>query len=216
MMIQILSTFVFLCGFLLILLLCETLHKKWGVSAEYTRKIGHAASSIASIALVYLVDSHWYVLALGILLFFLLYIGKRKKLFISIDGVSRETEGSYLLPVAIYLMFLFAELTSSRLVFILPVLILGISDTLAGLANGWMRNGSTKSGKTFYGSAAFFISAMLISWITLHLFGYNLNMQIRTALALAVVSTIAEFFSYKGFDNLTVPLASGLVLWIFL
>ncbi|MFO7723107.1 MAG: hypothetical protein R6V49_07785 [Bacteroidales bacterium] len=216
MMIQIVYTSLFLCGFLLILWACETLHKRWGVRAEYTRKTGHAASSIASIALIFLIDSHWYVLVLGILLFFLLYTGKRKNLFKSIDGVPRKTSGSYLLPVAIYLMFLFAELASSRLIFILPLLILGISDTLAGLANGWIRSDSPKSGKTLYGSAAFFISAMLISWITLHLSGYNLNMQIRTTLALALISTIAERYSHKGFDNLTVPLASGIVLWIFL
>jgi phytol kinase len=224
MNVQILYIFLFISGFLLILLMCEMLHKRADIRAEYTRKIGHTASTLASITLIYIFESHWYILVMSFLLFLLLFIGREKSLFHSIDGVPRKTSGSYLLPVSVYIMFLFAEVVSERLVFILPLLILGISDTIAGLSNGWHKPAQPDgispvekiSGKTIRGSVVFFISALLISWITLSLTGPGAPGLLIAGLAVALGATIAERFSHRGWDNITVPLVSGLILLLFI
>lgn len=60
------------------------------------------------------------------------FIGKYRNAFKSIDSVKRKTGGSYLLPVSICILFYFSNTQSNTLIFVLPLLILGISDPLAG------------------------------------------------------------------------------------
>ena len=78
---QLLLTILFFLGFLIILIICELLHNRFGVNPEYTRKIGHVTVTLISLAFVFLFNSHWYILLLGLASFILLYFGKEKDLF---------------------------------------------------------------------------------------------------------------------------------------
>ena len=179
-------------------------------------------SCLSSLMLIFTITSHWYILFLGSLFFFTLFIGKRQGYFKSIDSVSRKTLGSYILPVAIYLVFYLSNSWHSLLIFVLPILILGLSDPLAGLSGVYYKS-STRNitllrydfEKTVLGSFVFFLSALLISAVTLFSFGFELQKVIFFSMVMAVSTTIVELISPFGLDNLSVPVfAAVLLIWM--
>lgn len=219
MMNQILYTIGFVSAFFGIIKFCEVLYKTFGVNPEITRKIAHILASISTLSFIFLFNSHWYVLLLAIIFFNVLLWGKKLKLFDSIENVNRQTAGSYLLPVSIYLLFFIAEKQQQNLYFILPLLILGISDPLAGSFSiinskklSFVKFGGFYLQKTYVGSLIFFISTFLIIF---SIFAYS-NIAITNpffySIIFAFIITITELFSSKGLDNLTIPLVSLVLL----
>ncbi len=209
-------------GLLLILGLSEYLYKSKQVGSEYTRKIAHILGSLSSLIFVYIFDSYWYVVGIGVFFFVLLFFGKRKNMFNSIDAVQRRTSGSFLLPIAISGLFISAKILDNDLFFVLPVLILGISDPLAGILGIYFQKrtsnirlfGHTLQ-KTCLGSTAFFLSALLLSIIVLTIQGLPFAQAVIFAGIIAISSTFVEMISTKGFDNILVP-ATVLVLLVML
>jgi dolichol kinase len=71
--------------------------------------------------------------------------------------------------------------------------------------------------KTWLGSLSFFVSCFIISLIALYFNLEQINLRIFTiAFTVAIVSTLAEMLSWKGSDNLFIPLSVLLVLVILL
>lgn len=220
---QIYLLLLYIFAFLVILGLSELLHKKMKISAEYTRKISHFTSALTSLSFVYAFQSHWFVLVLAIFSFFLLYIGKLKNAFKSIENVSRPTLGSYLLPVGIYISFAISDFSNNRILFILPILILAISDTAAGIIGIlYQEKGRNISvfgrtpGKTFAGTFTFLISTLIISYATFMAFGYDFPKILILTICISVATTITEFVSPYGSDNLTIPIVGSFILAIVL
>ncbi|RLD54524.1 MAG: hypothetical protein DRJ05_14490 [Bacteroidetes bacterium] len=216
---QIITTVLFLIGFVAIIVLTEYLHKRFSLNPEHTRKIAHVMASLSSLVFVYAFDSYWYVFIIGFIFFVTLLVGKYNNAFKSIDSVKRKTSGSYLLPISICVLFYFSNTQGNNLIFVLPLLILGISDPLAATF-GMMYRANTRKiiilnytfDKTVLGSMVFFISTLFISIITLHLFGYQTREVFIISLAIAVANTLIELVSSKGIDNLSVPLMTMAIL----
>ncbi len=219
---QVLITILFMTGFGGIIFMSEFAHKHFEINPEYTRKMAHMLSCLSSLMLIFTITSHWYILFLGALFFLTLFIGKRQGFFNSIDSVSRKTMGSYILPVAIYLVFYLSNASHSLLVFVLPVLILGLSDPLAGLSGVYYKSRtrniillSYDFEKTVLGSLVFFSSALVISAMTLYSFNFELHEIVEFSFSIAVLTTLVELVSPYGLDNLSVPLfAAVLLIWI--
>lgn len=212
----------FICFFLLLLVVTEYLLKEMKVKPEYTRKIGHFVSTISTLPFPLLFHDQAPVLILAGASFLLL-LGSflSKKYLRSIHDIERFSAGSFLLPVAIYLVFLFAEVGDTPGWFYLPILVLAISDPLAGIAGTMFREKtrpvrifSWNLKKTYLGSAAFLLSSLLICLLFLTLMTeLPLVDVILYALILSLVSTLVELLSVYGFDNLLVPLSlSGLLM----
>jgi dolichol kinase len=157
-------------------------------------------------------------LFLGIALSLLLYLGKRYNSFNSIDSVERKTSGSFLLPISISILFILSKVGENDLYFVLPILILGISDPLAGM----MGNFSNKKivfmkkefDKTYLGSLVFFLSSFIIVIIVLSYYSYEVINLILISILISILATLTEFLSSKGFDNLFVPHVVLLILYI--
>ena len=62
--------------------------------AEWTRKLVHVGGGLVSLALPWLVRSHWTVLALGALLGAVLFGTRKLGLLPSVHGVERRSEGA--------------------------------------------------------------------------------------------------------------------------
>jgi dolichol kinase len=219
---QLIFTILFLIGFITILFFAEFLYKKIEVKSEYTRKFAHVFATLSSLSFVLIFQSHWYVLFLGLTFFFILYIGKKNNKFKSIDSVERKTGGSYLLPIAIYIMFYISDIFDTTLYFILPILILGISDPLAGIFGTHFKQktrnikiGKYLFNKTIIGSTAFFISTFLLTLITLYFFGFSIQNILILAILISLIDTFVEIISSKGIDNITVPLITFLTLFLY-
>ncbi len=203
-----------MAGLLVILGFSEYLYRKRKISTEYTRKIAHILGSLSSLIFIYIFDSYWYVVGIGIFFFLILFFGKHQKAFNSIDAVKRKTSGSFLLPIAIGGLFVAAKIEGNNLLYVLPVLILGISDPLAGIIGTYFHKKTNNIQlwgkplqKTYLGSMAFFSSATLLSVWALSLHGLFFAQAAAYAIIIATLSTFIEMISTNGFDNILVPFA---------
>ncbi|MFO7923162.1 MAG: hypothetical protein R6U58_05680 [Bacteroidales bacterium] len=221
---QIALALIFLIAFSLLLIFNEMVYRRLGLKGEITRKFAHFTATLSTITFPFLFDDHWYVLALAIIFFILLFISRNTSHLKSIHDIERISVGSYLLPVSIYLTFLISQLLNNSFLFILPILVLAICDPLAGILginlqeyNHKIRIFNMTLEKTWLGSLAFFVSCFIISIIALYFYEMSFDLKIfLIALAVAVAGTITEMLSWKGLDNLIIPMSVLLVLVLFL
>jgi len=141
-------------------------------------------------------------------------------LFRSIEEVERKTLGSVLFPISVTILFISSKENANNLYYILPVLILSLSDPIASIIGIKYNKTSEivflkhKFNKTYIGSFAFFLSALVISIVVLSFYSFAITHIILISAIIAFVATIVELLSSKGFDNLTVPLFVLLILYL--
>ena len=221
MIIQITYTFLLLLGLSGILYLTEYLHSFLLIDREYTRKIAHVLASLSSFIFLLKGISPGSVIFIALFFSFLLFLGKRKGYFTSIDTIRGETIGSIVLPISILLIYMVFNHYQKTIYFILPLLILAFSDPIAWLT-GTLYKHRTKQiilfsyviRKTYIGSAAFFISAYFISLATLWAFNYPFIAIVYLPLLIAVADTLIELLSPYGTDNLSVPIVTLVMLML--
>ena len=221
---QIALTVLFLFAISFLLVFNEMVYRRLSLKGEITRKFAHFTATLSTITFPYLFDSHWYVLVLAVVFFILLFISRNRTYLKSIHDIDRESLGSYLLPVAIYLTFLVSELLDNQFLFILPILVLAISDPVAGILginfqqhNHKIKLFNWKLNKTWLGSFSFFVSCLIISIIALYFNQHSFTLKsFWLAVVVAIVSTLAEMLSWRGTDNLVIPMSVLLVLVIML
>ena len=210
---QLLYCFLFFLCFILILVFCEFLYKK-GFQVEHTRKLSHSLSTLLCLSVPVCFSSHWYALLFVIGSSLVLYIGKRKQLLHSIHSVGRKTYGAYLLPVSIGIVYYLSIWLQNNLFFVLPVVVLAISDPLACYLGQMYKSKILKSGKTVIGTLTFFLSTLVISSSIL----LYQSTDIKTAgiaLGVSVIVSGVELISPNGSDNLTIPLSMIALLVLF-
>jgi len=213
MNLQLLYCFLFFLCFILILVSCEFLHKR-GLQVEYTRKLAHSLSTLLCLSVPVFFSSHCYALLFVIGSFFILYIGNKKQLLNSIYFVNRKTYGAYLLPVSIGITFYISQWLQNNLFFILPIVVLAISDPLACYFGQTYKSKILKSGKTVIGTLTFFLSTLIISSFILFHQSAGIKMA-GIALGISVTTSGVELMSPNGSDNLTIPLSVIVSLMLF-
>ena len=221
---QIALTFIFLVALSLLLVFTELVYRRLGVKGEVTRKFAHFTATLSTVTFPYIFNDHWYVLTLAVIFFVLLYISRNGVQLKSIHDIERISVGSYLLPVSIYLTFLISFNLNERLFFILPMLILAICDPMAGILglevqkyNHKIRLFGWKLQKTWLGSGSFLVSSFMISIIALYFNRMTLDLKtFWLALGIAVIATLVELISWRGSDNLFIPMSVLVVLVLFL
>ncbi len=217
-------TFVYLIGIVLLLAFNELNYRRLNIKGEITRKFAHFTATLAAVPFPYIFPSHWYVLVLALLFFAGLYITQNSKQLRSIHDIERKSIGSYLLPISIYATFLISGLLNNYFLYILPMLILAICDPMAAILginikknNGRIKIFGHKLNKTWLGTTAFFVTSFVISLIALY---FHLEVFVLKtfwiASAVAITTSMAELFSWRGSDNLTIPLTALLVLAMLL
>jgi len=215
---------VYFIAIILMLAFNELNYRRLKVKGEITRKFAHFAATVGVVPFTYIFSSHWYVLILAIIFSIALFVTKYSEQLKSIHDIERKSVGSYLLPLSIYITFLMANLLDNKFIYILPMLILGICDPLAAIVGMGLKKNNQQikifgivTGKSVFGSAAFLTSSFVISIIALY---FNRGVfDLKTfwlALFVAVISTLAEMFSWRGSDNLTIPLSVAFTLLLFL
>ena len=217
-------SFVYLIGIILLLVFNEINYRRLRLKGEITRKFAHFTATLAVVPFPYIFPSHWYVLVLALLFFVALFLTQNSKQLKSIHGIERKSIGSYLLPLAIYTTFLIADLLDDKFLFILPMLILAICDPMAAILginikeyNGRIKIFGHKLNKTWLGSGAFLITSFITGIIALYFLRELFDFKtFWLAFVISVASTLAELISWRGSDNLTIPLSVVLMLVLFL
>lgn len=203
---QILYFCSFCVGYALIILFCELLHKKMKLKSEYTRKLAHVISTLSCLLFPVLFSTHWYVAALGIGCFFILYYSKQNVFFHSIDSVGRKTFGSFLLPLSICMSYYIALYYTNFTLFTLPIVVLAISDSLACVIGKKWKSRHLVLGKTAMGTFAFFVSTFIICFFILY--PHNRPEKIiLLSFCISISATIAELLTPNGMDNITIPVS---------
>ena len=217
-------SFVYLVGIGLLLIFNELVYRRLNPTGEITRKFAHFVSVLATVPFPYIFPSHWYILVLALLFATILFITRNGKQLKSIHDVKRKSIGSYLLPLSIYITFLISNLTENKFIYILPMLILAISDPMAAILginikayNGRIKLFGKKLNKTWLGSGAFLASSFVISIIALYFHRGVFDLKtFWLAMAVAATTMFAELISWRGSDNLRIPLSAVLILVLFL
>lgn len=215
---------LYLVGISLLLIFNELNYRRLKVKGEFTRKFAHFTATLAVVPFPYIFPSHWYVLILASIFFAVLFITHQIKQLRSIHDIERKSMGSYLLPLSIYVIFLISDLSDNKFVFILPMLILAISDPMAAVLganienyNGKINVFGRKLTKTYLGSGAFFTSSFIITIIAIYFHFKVFDLKtFLLAFTIAITGTLAELISWRGSDNLTIPLNVVIVLVLFL
>ena len=196
-----LTGLIYSSGFLLILLLLEHITRKNNSNKELTRRIAHILSGLFGASMGLVLESSVFITFVLVFLV-IISLSYGLKFFSSIHNVRRKTFGEIFLPLGILIAYLLADGTMTH--FLASVLILAISDPLAGIA------GDISNKKLTYGSIVFFVSTLLILLAT---FKFE---QFIFIVLIALLVTFVERVSYYGTDNLTIPLASSLLLKLML
>jgi len=205
--------------FIVIFAIAEMGYHFLKLKVEITRKFVHIASGILCLTFPYYIQNKWLVLVLTVNFFLLLVISVKFNFLKSINGVERKTYGSFLFPFTIFILYCFYEFTDLKIYYYLPLLIFALSDPIGALIGKkypLKKYSLFGQFKSVGGSLAFLVSAVIICLIYFNLFPITETNTIVLTLIIALVSTITEGISFKGTDNITVPLVVALVMFLFL
>lgn len=185
--------------------------------AEMQRKLVHVATGTASLAFPLLFTNPLPVFILigsSIIVMLALRAGGLKGLGAVLHDVKRESFGEIYLAIAIGLTFFLSH--GVPILYVLPILVITLSDTasaLVGTEYGKRRFAVEGGSKSFEGVAAFFVITWLIALVTLLLLSDapRLNVVVLSFL-IAAFCALVEVDSWRGLDNLFVPLGAHLLL----
>jgi dolichol kinase len=131
-----------------------------------------------------------------------------------LQAAGRLSYGELYFALALAVLLLVCEPGSVR--YVVPVLVLTLADTAAavvGRALPWLPYGRDGNRKTLSGTLAFVATAFAVCALVLgaasNLPGGAIG---AAAMSVAIVASLAEAFSSKGLDNLTVPVAAWCAL----
>ena len=206
----------------IILLMGEGMYRYFHFHEAQTRNFSHLSAGMVSIAYPWVFSSHWWVMLLAIQSSAVLLVTRSAGWFPSHHKSAGRSWGSPLFFMSLYMCYLAYALTGEKVYFLLPVLILTLSDMLASFTgrnigktppppwNKWLAGG-----KTLQGSAAFLGSALGIAWIVLYMTGvWNLMAVLIAGTGIALATTFAEGSASRGFDNFFIPATTLTVLFL--
>lgn len=202
--------------FISLFIVSELFYHFCKLQVELTRKLVHTGTGLITLFFPVMLSNHWFVLLLCGSFMFLLWASLKFGFLNSINAIERKSAGSLLYPVSVYICYLAFQVHHSYLHYYLPILILAICDPIAALTGKKWPKGKYivgKDTKTLIGSGMFFLSAALLCHLLFILL--HLNVSVTTVFFIASASCLTEALSKNGYDNLTIPIAVLLVLYLF-
>lgn len=201
-----------------IMVVIRHLAKTAGLSPEVQRKLMHVSTGLFALLLPWLFPDRWPVymlIAVTILVMLVLRLPRFSSgLGATLHGVDRTSYGDFLLALSVGLCFLLAR--DNTLFYILPIAVLTLADAaaaLAGTAYGTKRYVVEDGDKSLEGSVVFFVVTLLVAIICfLFLSKLPPSNIMMLCLMVAGFGTLVEAQSWRGFDNLFLPL--GLLIFL--
>lgn len=179
----------------------EAIARVRALPIELTRKATHILTGVTVALSVFYIE-HVYLIVLSVMFLLVIALSRKRSLFRSIHDPERSGVGELWYPMGILLAALFFP---EPTIFMYAVLILAVSDGLAGLIGkffGKRRIPGIQAPKTYLGTSVFIVTAFGLSLLV---------MSPGVALIAAVSLAALELLSLKGLDNLILPLAAGVI-----
>jgi len=195
-------------------------YRAWAaVDPEWTRKIAHIVMGGVTLTFPWVFDAVWPVvvlaaLALALMIGLRLYAPLHDAMGRALYGVDRASYGELCFPVAIGGLFFLTG--GDPILFCVPILLLGLADPAAaavGLRHGRILYTTDDGIKSGEGSAGFFLVAFFCVHVPL-LLGTDTG-RLETLLIATIVGllvTSLEAISWRGLDNLFVPIGGYVLL----
>lgn len=220
----------------IILLIGEGLHRYLRLNPARSRNFSHLLAGLASLPYPWLFTSHWWVLLLAVQSSVVLYVTRYYGFIPSHHKTAGRSLGSFLFFASIYICYTASTHAGNISLFVVPILVLSISDVTASYVGqrfgkkplSRRRTTSIKrstsimrrfgaANKTYAGSLAFFISSMAIVFAVFQYYlGDSIYHSMMMALVISLATTFSEAISSNGFDNLTIPLTTLIIIWLSL
>ena len=131
-----------------------------------------------------------------------------------LHGVERRSYGEIYYPIAVCVLFLVAA--DTPVLYFIPLLLLGLADpaaALIGIRHGFAPYDTVEGTKSREGSVAFAAVAFLGVHVPLLLLTETGRAEsLLVACIVAILATILEAVSWRGLDNLFVPLGAYVLL----
>lgn len=214
-----------------LLVLSELLVRKFGWKQFVTRKLVHIGAGMWIWGILYFFDT-WYMGIIPFATFIVLnYIIYKFKI---LEGVDEEDSSPgtvyFAFSITVLLLLFWRTGGVSDRVFIAAAAVMAMTwgDGLASLiGKTWGRHSYTffEHTRTIEGSAAMFLASFTGVYLTLTLLPGSVlspnslpmdpSYILPAAIASALVGTAAEAVSPAGTDNVSVPLLTAAVLWLF-
>lgn len=191
--------------------------RRAGLGPELQRKLVHVATGTAALAFPLLFTNALPVFILigaSIVVMLALRSGRLIGLGGVLHDVKRESYGEIYLALAI--AFTFFRSAGAPVLYVLPLLVITLSDTasaLIGTSYGRRRFTVEDGSKSLEGVATFFVITWLISLVALLLLtdAARVNVVVLSFL-IAAFCALVEADSWRGLDNLFVPIGAHLLL----
>lgn len=199
-------SFVFVL-FVLFFIVFEWLVFRFKLSGAIIRKVAHFFGGIVMSGLLFFLSAQVFVLSnlIFALIFTMLSL---KKVITSIHVSNYKTWGEIFYPISLAILGYFAF--DEKLIMLSAIATLCFADSLAGLYD--IKNKK----RTIAGAMIFFVTSFVALMIC-SVFFVPFSVMIFTKLAIiSFMVAIVEFFSYYGSDNLTVPLATAVLMKLLL
>ena len=203
----------------LLFLIIDRLEKSGRTDSELTRKVLHIGSGLIALLFPLFFKTLTGVVYLGIFFIVLLLLLRNMERFGSGIGKAlrkdeRQSRGDIYFILSIVILWVFSY--SNRILYYIPLLILIFPDAMAALGGvkfGRRKYKSVVGEKSIEGSAIFFAVTLIITFVSLTFFT-NLGTleSLIISLLMAFLSMILEAISWRGLDNLFVPVLSFFIL----
>ena len=211
------SFIIFLILIIALVSVSELLLRNRILSAEASRIFVHSAVGISCSLSPFIFISKNFPIILGMLFLFLNIIALKLEKFKGIHSQKRESYGTIYFPLSYLFMVSFFWDFSQY--FVIAFSILAIADPLATFIGESVPSPLKiileSDKKSFQGSIAMFCSSCVIVyiWSSILLSQFTSFNMIYFILITAIISTLAEMISFKGSDNLSIPLVSFLTMY---
>ena len=187
--------------------------RRRGLSPRAARKALHVATSAVALALPWLFDAVWPVVVLAAVgvatgLLSRALPGVRRALAPALRAAGPDTVGDLAFPVAVAVLYALAA--ADVVLYVVPLLLLGLADPAAAVAEGRRRDGDGVSREA---AVAFAAVAFLCVHVPLLVFTpVGRAESLWLSAIVAVLVTLLRAASWRGLDNVFVPLGAYAVL----
>lgn len=217
---------VVIIGILMLMTTVKITAAHFEIGAETQRKIVHVAVGTSSLFFPYVFSGPLPVVLLTgcamVIMFSLRYRKKRAAISDGVSGglsdvlysVQRSSFGEIYLALAV--VFLFFLSTGQPILYVLPLLVITLSDTasaLIGTSYGRLRFPVEDGIKSFEGVVAFFTVTWICAMIVLLLMSDTARLNVIVlSFLIAAFCALVEADSWRGLDNIFVPVGAYLLL----
>jgi phytol kinase len=192
---------------------------RYALTPEWARKGIHMTMGAVTLLLPWLFEGAAPVVVLAVIALALMAAVRRVPALRArvggvIHGVARRSYGEVYFPLAVLVLYLLAAETP--VLYVVPLLLLTLADpaaALVGLRHGFVPYATVDGRKSREGSVAFFAVAFLCVHVPLLLFTATGRAEsLLVACIVGILATMLEAISWRGLDNLFVPLGTYVLL----